>query len=124
MTFLKWTRWISHTAGFEGMAKSKGLSVTLSRGEKLPPYGIAYRRVYGPSTSGLFEKSLCNPRSVVQLRQLFRPEAPGLTKSLRRNTERDRERERERKRERKRERERERERGGERERERWTYTYM
>jgi hypothetical protein len=43
------------------LSDSDHLSVTLSVGTPLFPYGIAYRRVYGLSTSGLFKKSLCGP---------------------------------------------------------------
>jgi len=55
-----------HTAGYAGenMAGSQGLFVTLSVGTPLCPYGVAYRRVYGVSTSGLFKKS-CVVRWVV-----------------------------------------------------------
>ena len=37
------------------------MSFTLSVATPLCPYGIAWRRVYGLSTSGLFKTSLCNP---------------------------------------------------------------
>jgi hypothetical protein len=49
-------------AVYEGIVSdSDHLSGTLSIGTPLNPYGIAYRRVYGLSTSGLFKKSLCSP---------------------------------------------------------------
>jgi hypothetical protein len=43
-------RWLSHRK-----------SVTLSVETPLCPYGIAYRRGCGLSTTGLFKKPLCNP---------------------------------------------------------------
>jgi len=43
------------------MAKSQELPVSLSVGTPLCLYGVAYGRVYGLSTSGLFQKSLRNP---------------------------------------------------------------
>ena len=42
----------------ENMAKSKPLVVTLSVGTPLCTHGIAYHRVYGSSTCGLFKKSV------------------------------------------------------------------
>jgi len=45
----------------KNMANSKGLIVTLSVRTSPCPYAIAYRRGYGLSTSGLFEKSVCSP---------------------------------------------------------------
>ena len=44
----------------ENVAKFKGLSVTLSVGTLICPYGIAYRRAYGLSTSRMFKKALCS----------------------------------------------------------------
>jgi len=38
-------------------AKSKELSVALPVGDPLCPYGIAYCRVYGLSTSGLYSRN-------------------------------------------------------------------
>jgi hypothetical protein len=43
------------------MAKSAELSVTISVETPLCPYGIAYRRIYGISTSGFSKKSLNTP---------------------------------------------------------------
>jgi len=52
-----------HTAGYEGTfwSDSDQLSVTLSVGTPIYPYGIAYRRAYGLSTAGLFKKPLSSP---------------------------------------------------------------
>jgi len=53
-------------------------SVTPSNGTPLCPYGIAYRRAYGLSTSGLFKPSLCTPVSITCAgNNLFEPRALG-----------------------------------------------
>jgi hypothetical protein len=48
------------------MARSKGLSVTLSVGTPLCPYGIAYRRTYGLFRRRLFKKHLCSQLCVLR----------------------------------------------------------
>jgi len=49
-----------HTAlRLENMAKSEGLSVTLSVESPPFPYGIAYRRSHEIFDSGLFKNYLC-----------------------------------------------------------------